>query len=137
MSVVDDKCSPVSLLSGDTNGNHKLDVGENWKYRCTEMLTRTSTNTARATGYGDDIYRQPAFAIATATVVVGSSVVAPIIAPVKVPSQAIANVLVSLPLLPDTGLPPDTTDSNRMLILVGICVFIFVSSGLALWKWVS
>lgn len=87
VSVTDDKCSPVVLLSGDTNNNSKLDVGENWKYRCTDILTKTTTNTAIATGHSDDVYHQPAIATAITTVVVGSPVIPPLISIVKVPSR--------------------------------------------------
>lgn len=97
ISVTDDKCSPAILLSGDTNGNGKLDPGENWKYSCTATLAATMTNTAIATGYSDDGTNQAAVATAIATVVVGSVpgfpdtglVPPPLINIVKVPSRLI------------------------------------------------
>lgn len=46
----DDKCSPVTRLSGDTNGNNILDVGETWAFRCTTILTQTTTNVFTLTG---------------------------------------------------------------------------------------
>lgn len=71
VTVADDKCSPVVFLSGDLNGNGKLDTDEKWEYRCTATLAKTTTNTSVATGYSDDIYHQAAIATAIATVVVG------------------------------------------------------------------
>ncbi len=87
VSVADDKCSPVALLSGDVNGNNKLDPHENWKYSCATNLATTTTNTAIATGHSDDAFNQAAFATALATVVVGKPTPAPIINIVKVPSR--------------------------------------------------
>ncbi|MFA5886166.1 MAG: ice-binding family protein [Patescibacteria group bacterium] len=87
VKVSDDKCSSVSLWSGDLNNNSKLDPGENWRYRCVATLSDTTTNTAIATGYGDDAYRQIAVATAVATVVVGAPLPAPLINIVKVPSR--------------------------------------------------
>jgi len=75
VTVADDKCSPVTLLSGDVDSNGKLDTAERWKYRCSTTLSTTTTNTAIATGYGDDSYRQVAIATAIATVSVGTPVV--------------------------------------------------------------
>jgi hypothetical protein len=89
VSVVDDKCSPVTLISGDTNSNGQLDPNESWKYSCTSMITSTTTNTAIATGYSDDGYHTTAIATAIATVDVGP-LPAPLINIVKVPSQLTA-----------------------------------------------
>jgi uncharacterized repeat protein (TIGR01451 family) len=50
VSVVDDKCKPLSSPSGDVNGNTKLEVGELWTYTCTQALTATTTNVAKANG---------------------------------------------------------------------------------------
>lgn len=76
VTLSDNKCSPVTFLSGDSNINSKLDTGENWKYNCTTILSQTTTNTARATGKTNGL-------IATDTVD--------------------ATVIVRVPLLPDTG----------------------------------
>lgn len=82
VTITDDKCSLVTLVSGDLNNNKKLDPGENWIYNCSTSLSQTTTNTAVVTGYSDDIYHQPAIATAVSTVVVG------------------------VPLLPETGIVP-------------------------------
>jgi hypothetical protein len=87
VTVADDKCSPVTLLSGDIDNNGKLDTAERWKYRCSVTLSTTTTNTAVATGYGDNVYHQVAIATAIATVAVGIPVVPPLINIVKVPSR--------------------------------------------------
>ncbi len=52
LSVTDDNCSPVTFLSGDTNGNGILDPGETWTFTCTHLFTSPGnfTNTAFATG---------------------------------------------------------------------------------------
>ncbi|HYM52270.1 MAG TPA: vWA domain-containing protein [Candidatus Dormibacteraeota bacterium] len=48
--VSDDKCSPVSYLSGDTNGDTRLQATETWVFSCTATLTATTTNVATASG---------------------------------------------------------------------------------------
>ncbi len=85
--VKDDSCSPVTLISGDTNNNGILDVSEHWKYSCTAVLSKTTTNTAVVTAYGDDGYNQATVATALATVVVGAPLTPPLINLVKVPSR--------------------------------------------------
>jgi hypothetical protein len=87
VTVTDDHCSPVTYVSGDLNGNGKLDPGEQWKYTCTATLGVTTTNTAIATGYSDDVYHQASVATAIATVVVGAPITPPLINVVKVPSR--------------------------------------------------
>lgn len=87
ITVVDDKCSPVAYVSGDLNGNGKIDPHEDWKYSCTATLSQTTVNTAVATGYSDDTSRQATIATAVATVVVGSSATPPLINIVKVPDR--------------------------------------------------
>jgi uncharacterized repeat protein (TIGR01451 family) len=69
------------------NGNGKLDPHEDWKYTCTATLAKTTTDTATAIGYSDDVYHQASIATAVATVVVGAPVTPPIINIVKVPSR--------------------------------------------------
>jgi hypothetical protein len=71
ITVTDNTCSPVTLLSGDSNNNGKLDPGETWKYSCTTTLSQTTTNTATAAGHSNDGSNQTATASVTATVVIG------------------------------------------------------------------
>jgi hypothetical protein len=81
--VKDNKCTPVSYVSGDTNSDSKLDIDETWVYRCTKTVSQTETNAAVAHGNanGWDGYDN-----ANATVVVGSSVTPPLIHVVKKPN---------------------------------------------------
>jgi peptidoglycan hydrolase-like protein with peptidoglycan-binding domain len=87
ITVTDDKCSPLTYVSGDLNGNGKLDPHEIWTYACTTTLSQTTTNTSIATGYSDDVHHQPTVATAIATVVVGSTLTPPLINIIKVPSR--------------------------------------------------
>ncbi len=81
--VKDNKCTNVGYISGDTNLDSKLDVGEIWKYSCTQTLSTTTTNTVTATG---DANGFTAIDTASATVVVGVPVIPPLIHIVKIPS---------------------------------------------------
>ena len=80
--VTDDKCSPIKYISGDTNHNSKLDTSETWTYTCRTKLTKTTVNTAVATGQANGLTARD-FAIATV-------VVAP-----------------AVPKLPNTGVDPN------------------------------
>jgi len=92
ISVVDDKCSSVNYVSGDTNSDAKLDLNETWIYNCSTTLSQTTTNTATATGWANGISTTD---IAIATVVVGvpglpnTGVVPPLIHVTKVPSPLV------------------------------------------------
>ena len=83
ITMVDDSCSPVKYISGDTNNDSKLDLNETWTYTCSTMLSATKTNTVVATGWYNGV---SATDIASATVIVGSPVVPPLIHVTKVPS---------------------------------------------------
>ncbi len=84
MTVTDNRCAPVAYLSGDTNNNGQLDLGEHWLYSCTATLATTTTNTAIATGHTDG---STAVATAVATVIVGAPIDPPLINIIKVPSR--------------------------------------------------
>ena len=49
-SVVDDTCAPVTYVSGDTNTNGILNVGETWTYTCSMIINADTTNTATGRG---------------------------------------------------------------------------------------
>lgn len=83
VTVVDNKCSAVNFVSGDTNNDLKLDVNETWKYSCNTTLSQTTTNTVTASGQANGF---TAVDIASATVVVGVPIVPPIIHVVKKPN---------------------------------------------------
>lgn len=53
--VSDDKCSPVSYLSGDTNDDSKLQSSETWIFTCATTLTVTTHNVATASGVFHDV----------------------------------------------------------------------------------
>jgi uncharacterized repeat protein (TIGR01451 family) len=82
VTMVDDTCNPITLISGDTNNDAKLDVNETWISRCSTTLSATHTNTVTATGWANGI---SAVDIASATVVVGGSIVPPLIHVTKIP----------------------------------------------------
>jgi len=90
VTVIDNKCAPVTYVSGDTNNNGQLDLGEHWIYTCAATLASTTTNTAIATGHTGSA---TAIATAIATVVVGvpslpnTGLLPPLINIVKVPSR--------------------------------------------------
>lgn len=83
VKVNDDKCSNMSYVSGDLNGNSRLGVNETWSYRCTTNVATTTTNTVTATG---DANGFTAIDLASATVVVGAPLTPPLIHVVKWPS---------------------------------------------------
>jgi hypothetical protein len=87
ITMVDDSCSPVNLISGDTNSNAELEVSETWTYTCSTTLLATHTNNVTAMGWANGL---SATDTASATVVV----------------TAIPNV--SLPT-PATPVPPPVT----------------------------
>lgn len=86
ITMVDDSCSPIVHISGDTNNDNRLDVAETWVYTCSMTLSRTHTNIVTATGWASGI---SATDIAQATVVVGIPVVPPLIHVTKVPSPLV------------------------------------------------
>ena len=86
VTLVGDTCSPVVLAAGDNNGDAKLDVNETWIYRCSTTLSATHKNTVVATGWANGIN---AVDVASATVVVGLSVLPPLIHVTEVPSPLI------------------------------------------------
>lgn len=86
VTLVGDTCSPIVLVSGDTDGDSKLDVNETWIHTCSTTLTETHTNTVVATGWANGI---SAVDIASANVVVGLPVIPPLIHVVKKPNKFI------------------------------------------------
>ncbi len=87
ISVTDDKVSTVNYISGDTNKNKKLELGETWIYTSTATLTETTTNAVTAKGTGNGM---TAFDVANATVIVTNSpsevVYPPLINVTKIPN---------------------------------------------------
>jgi uncharacterized repeat protein (TIGR01451 family) len=83
VTMVDDSCSPVNLVSGDTNSNAVLEVSETWMYTCSTTLLATHTNIATATGWANGL---TATDTASATVVVGIPLIPPLIHVTKIPN---------------------------------------------------
>lgn len=83
ITMVGDTCSPIILASGDTNVDSKLDVTETWVYKCSTTLSKTHTNIVTTTGWANGISTTD---IASATVVVGASIVPPLIHVTKIPN---------------------------------------------------
>ena len=67
VQIADDKCGAVKYVSGDANGDSKLDVNETWTYTCKTYLTNTTTNTVTVSGQADGLTARD-FAIATVVV---------------------------------------------------------------------
>jgi len=86
ITMVGDTCSPINLVSGDSNANATLEVNETWLYRCSTILVETHTNIITATGWANGISDVD---IASATVIVGEPIVPPLIHVTKIPSPLV------------------------------------------------
>ena len=138
--VTDDKCSPVTLVSGDINNNYKIEPSEIWNYTCTSTISKTTTNTATATGYSDDVYHQKTTATASATVVVGSYMATTTpIGDAIATTTALATIATITPTvipgLPNTGLMPQSESKPwNIIIPLGAAVLILITSVIILKK---
>lgn len=106
VSITDDKCNPVTYVSGDTNEDELLDPTEAWVYTCETELTATTTNTAVAGGRGNGITVRD-FAIATVV------------------------VTAYVPSLPDTGFAPSgsmLTWGVITVLAIGVILAFFLIS---------
>ncbi|MDP3954550.1 MAG: ice-binding family protein [bacterium] len=83
VTVNDNRCNSTVFVSGDANSNSMLDTNETWMYRCTAVLSETTTNTVTVTGQANG---WTAVDTANATVVVSAQLPPPLIRLVKVPS---------------------------------------------------
>ena len=122
VTVDDDTCSPVDYVSGDTNGDTKLDLHETWVFECTMTITDDTTNTAVAHGWfietevtDDD----------TADVVVADPTARPVVTPPVVtppPSQSVlaetGTPNVTAPPTDSIGGPAAPTQDTWRLMLV-------------------
>src|ERR1035437_2877433 len=120
ITACDNRCSPVNYISGDTNNNLILEVGEVWHYRCTTNVTQNTTNIATAPGQANGF---TATDTATANVVV--NVAAVVVTPPPVVITPPVTTPVVIPTLPKTGFPPQEKSSaaSYALILSGILAF--------------
>lgn len=106
ISVTDDKCSPVNYISGDTNGDSKIDVTETWTYTCKENLTKTTTNIATVSGDANGMTAR---------------------------DFAIAHVVVAVPGLPNTGLfPKGESSPGDIAILASILMIVLTLFGVVI-----
>jgi uncharacterized repeat protein (TIGR01451 family)/LPXTG-motif cell wall-anchored protein len=91
--VQDDKCSPVTYVSGDANGVGLLQTTETWLFRCSQVQTGaadTLTNVGTASG------TDPLGKVVTSKDTVTIAVVAPLVLEQPAP-VAVAPVIVTLP----------------------------------------
>ena len=65
--LADDKCATMKYISGDVNGDSKLDTAEIWTYTCRTNLVKTTMNTAIAQGSANGLTIKD-FAIVTVVV---------------------------------------------------------------------
>jgi LPXTG-motif cell wall-anchored protein len=78
VTVTDDKCSPVTFVSGDTDADQLLDPGETWVYRCSNPANASEpTNIATAAGVDPAGARVEATDRVTITVVEPAVIVRP------------------------------------------------------------
>jgi hypothetical protein len=111
VSVVDDKCSPVSaLLSGDTNTDSLLDPSETWTYTCQTNLAATTTNIATAEGAANGL---TAIDFSLATVVV------PLVEPTPTPT---------VPGLPSAGINSGGVDGGLLGVIVLVGAFAAITA---------
>ncbi|HBM45991.1 MAG: hypothetical protein UT05_C0001G0032 [Parcubacteria group bacterium GW2011_GWF2_38_76] len=81
--VKDNLCNPVTYVSGDINKDSMLDLSESWVYSCTKTVSKTETNMATAHGQANG---WDGYDTANATVVVGKSIIPPLIHVLKTPN---------------------------------------------------
>jgi len=104
VTLIDDKCTNVTFISGDNNGNSLLETNETWNYTCQQNVTETTLNTATATGHANGLtVSDQAFA---------EVVVSPDLAPSSNP----------IPTLPNTGSGSSNNPFNWIVLLSGMFV---------------
>ncbi len=86
VTVTDDKCSNVTIVSGDSNGNGLMESMETWHYTCTTTISTSTVNTAIATGHANGL---TAIDTAIATVLVAGAPVPPLIHIIKMANPII------------------------------------------------
>lgn len=112
VTLNDDKCHNVTLVSGDTNNDHLMQPLESWTYTCQQIISGTTTNTATASGQANDLI---ATDVAVASVVVPPAIIAP------------------APRLPNTG--ADSVMSFLNLIVAAVSAFAIALVSLAFIQW--
>jgi hypothetical protein len=85
IKVVDDKCSSIKFVTGDDNGDYKLDYNETWRYICTTKIYSTTESIATATGVANNM---TATHNAYTTVVVGLNNPPPLVSIINITKVA-------------------------------------------------
>ena len=125
ITIADNKCSGITSVSGDVNGNSQLDVTETWMYRCTTNISTTTTNTVTVTGQANG---HIATDTANATVVVGLPVVPPLIHLVKKPDAFVLSSPGRVTYT-YTMTNPGTVALNNVSLVDNKCGYISAPSG--------
>lgn len=85
VQITDDTCASISFVEGDGNHDGKLDFDETWRFVCTTKLSVTTKSTATVSGSAQDV---TATHRAYATVVVGSTILPPLVSIVNITKVA-------------------------------------------------
>jgi uncharacterized repeat protein (TIGR01451 family) len=90
VNATDDRCAPVTYVSGDTNGNQLLDATEAWKLSCTRIVTSATgpapvviDNTITVGGVAPDGTTVTASSAASVTVLAPDIVIAKTASPTQ------------------------------------------------------
>ncbi len=127
VTLTDDKCAGVAFVSGDTNGDSKLQSTETWRYTCTANIPLTTTNTAVATGHANGL---TAVDTALATVVVaGSPIPPPLIHIIKKPAPVILPTAGGVVVYTYTVTNPGTIALNNVSVTDDKCGPVVAISG--------
>jgi len=95
-----DSCGPVTYISGDVNGDTKLDTSETWIYTCQTNLAKTTVSTVSAEGTANGLLSKD---VAFVTVVV-SDIAASISSTAPLATTITSPAPTTTPKLPNTGL---------------------------------
>lgn len=131
VTITDDKCDPVTFVSGDADGDAALDPGEAWRYTCsvTATVAGALVNVVVVTGtpaVGPDVsatdtatvsVEEPVVLNAVVTAPPAPAAVAPAVAPAAVP-VAVAPLVAARPTLPRTGSDTDGPLRAALVLLV-------------------
>jgi hypothetical protein len=126
ITMVGDTCSPIHLISGDTDSDEQLDVNETWIYTCTTTLTETHTNTVVTTGWANGL---SAVDIASATVVVGEDLVPPLIHVTSVPVPLTLPLGGGMVTYTETVSNPGTVSLGNIIVTSDNCAPVNYVSG--------
>ncbi|MFA6447280.1 MAG: ice-binding family protein [Patescibacteria group bacterium] len=126
VTVTDNKCSSLKYVSGDTNGDSKLQSTETWKYTCSANISLTTTNTAIATGHANGL---TAIDTALATVVVEGSPVPPLIHIIKKADPIVLPAKGGLVAYTYAVMNPGTVALNNVTVTDDKCGTVALVSG--------